>query len=219
ETTRRASLPNLLSSRRNQLIAGAVALLLIVAGVVVATSGGDDAPEATTTTTEATTTTTEATTTTAPAPTAPLTGLPGLFEGRTERPALAVKIDNVEPRSRPQAGINQADVVFEERVEGSVTRLLAVFHSTDAAPIGPVRSARTSDIGIYSALGKPYFAWSGANAGFAQRIRASNIVDVGYDAASSQYYREPGRPGTHNLMMRSSVDVLSIPSEGSGPPP
>ena len=80
-------------------------------------------------------------------PTAPLTGLPVTDAAAVARPALIVKIDNVEPKARPQAGLNQADVVYEERVEGSVTRLLAIFHSTDAGPVGPVRSARTSDIG------------------------------------------------------------------------
>src|SRR3546814_12298891 len=58
-----------------------------------------------------------------------------------------------------------------------VTRLLAVFHSTDAAPAGPVRSARTSDIAIFSPLHRPYFAWSVANPTFASRIRGSNNVE------------------------------------------
>ena len=54
------------------------------------------------------------------------------------RPALAVKIDNVT-RAHPQAGLNQADVVYEELVEGGVTRLVAVFQSTSVDVVGPVR--------------------------------------------------------------------------------
>ena len=106
---------------------------------------------------------------------APLTGLPGNYGDRLDRTALVVKIDNGEPKARPQVGINQADVVYEERVEGSVTRLLAVFHSTDSVPVGPVRSARTSDIAIFTPLNHPYFAWSGANPTFARRIRAATL--------------------------------------------
>jgi hypothetical protein len=189
-------------------------LLVCLALVAAACSGGggDERAETTTSTTEA------ATTTTAPPPLAPLTGLP-IDPVLLGRPAVVVKLDNVEPKARRQAALLQADVVYEERVEGSVTRLLAVFQSEDAAPVGPVRSARTSDIGIFSPLGRPYFAWSGANRIFAQRIRAANVVDVGYDAAPGQYHRDPGRPAPSNLMLRSTVEVRGIPAEGQTAPP
>jgi hypothetical protein len=212
-------IPSFLESPRNRVIAVVVAIVLAAGvGVGLASLSGDEEAAPTTTTT---TTTTEPTTTTteAPAAVAPLTGLPDPGTGHTARPALVVKLDNVEPKARPQAGLNQADVVYEERVEGSVTRLLAVFHSADAAPVGPVRSARSSDIAIFTPLNRPYFAWSGANPTFAGLIRASAVVDVGYDAQSGQYVRERGRPAPSNLMLRSTVDVLSIPVEGSGPPP
>ena len=204
----------MLDSRNQRIAAGAVAGLVVVGGILVALLGGGDAtPSAT-----SVTTTTEPTTT-IPLPVAPLTGLPGEYGDRLGLPALVVKIDNAEPEARPQAGINEADVVYEERVEGSVTRLLAVFHSTDAEPVGPVRSARTSDIGIVSALHRPYFAWSGANATFARRIRAANLVDVGYDARSGDYYREPSRRAPDNLMISSSAALRSPGAEGSTPPP
>jgi len=208
---------SVLDTPKKRIILGAALALILVGGVALTLLGGDEqaAPPETTTTTEAPTTTT----TGVPQPVAPLTGLGGDYLERTKRPALVVKIDNVEPKSRPQAGINEADVVYEERVEGSVTRLLAVFHSTDAAPVGPVRSGRTSDIAIFSALRRPYFAWSGANETFAQRIRASNMVDVGWDAATDQYFRDGGRPGTSNLMIRSTDQIMRLPAERSAPPP
>ena len=206
-------LSTLLDSRRKQVIAGLVAVLVLGGGAFLLTSGGDEQ-----TVIAATTTTTTAPTTTVPQPVAPLTGVAGEFEGRIDRPALVVKIDNGEPKARPQAGLNQADVVYEERVEGSVTRLLAIFHSTDAAPIGPVRSARTSDIAIFTALNKPFFAWSGANGTFAQRIRAAKLTDVGYDARTDEYFRDPGRPAPSNLMLKSSVTIMGLTVEGSGPP-
>ena len=197
---------------RHNLIARPLAVLLSLTAVLAACGGGKDEVEPTTTS-EATTTAP----TTAPI-IAPLTGLP--TDGATAgRPALIVKIDNVEPKARPQAGINQADVVYEERVEGSVTRLLAIFHSSDIAPVGPVRSARTSDIGIFSALNRPYFAWSGANQTFAQRIRSANVNDVGYDRASDFYKRERSRPAPSNLMLKSTADIRALPSEGSSAPP
>jgi len=199
-----------LRNRRTPLV-----LLLCIALVSAACSGGGKKETA------ASTTTTEATTTTVPPPVPvfPLTGLPTDGSANALRPALIVKLDNVEPKARPQAGLIQADVVYEERVEGSVTRLLTIFHSTDAAPVGPVRSARTSDIGIFSSLNRPYFAWSGANTNFAQRIREANVNDVGVDRATAEYTRERGRPAPSNLMLRSTESALALPSEGSSPPP
>ena len=61
-----------------------------------------------------------------------LTGLPGV---NPDRSALAVKIDNVGP-AWPQFGINEADIVFEEQVEGGLSRLAAVFHSTIPETVG-----------------------------------------------------------------------------------
>ncbi|HET9769741.1 MAG TPA: DUF3048 domain-containing protein, partial [Acidimicrobiia bacterium] len=98
----------------------------------------------------------------------PLTGLPMDIK-RSKRPALVVKIDNA-PKARPQVGLNQADVVFEEGVEGGITRFAALFHSEESKPVGPVRSARTTDIKLLSALRHPLFAYSGANATFQRYI-------------------------------------------------
>lgn len=213
-------LAQVLDSRNKRIAAGAVAALILIGGVALAfVAGGSGSPAPTTTTTEAPATTAAPTTTTAPPPpTAPLTGLPA-DPAVIARTALVVKIDNVEPKARPQVGLNQADVVYEERVEGSVTRLLAVFHSTDSAPVGPVRSARTSDLGVLSALHRPFFAWSGANATFAARIRAANLADVGYDAASGHYYRARDRRAPDNLMLSSTAELMALPNEGSAPPP
>ena len=70
--------------------------------------------------------TTTTTTTTAPAPPCPLTGLPAPNGSVPQRPAMAVKIDNY-PAGRPQSGLDKADIVFEEPVEGGITRYAAVF--------------------------------------------------------------------------------------------
>jgi hypothetical protein len=207
-----------LDTMKQRVLVGGAAAFVLVGGVALAFTGGgsaDPPPPTTTTTTEPPTTTTTA----APVPVAPLTGLPGNYGDRLDNPALVVKIDNGEPKARPQVGINEADLVYEERVEGSVTRLLAVFHSTDSVPVGPVRSARTSDIAIFTPLRHPYFAWSGANATFARRIRDAAALDVGYDALSSHYFREPSRSAPSNLMLRSTADITALPNEGASPPP
>ncbi len=212
-------LSTLFAPGRHRIITIAVAAVLVIGGGAIAlTAGGGDEPEPTTTTTTSTTTTVP-TTTTIPPPVAPLTGLPGEDPAALARTALVVKIDNAEPKARPQIGIIQADVVYEERVEGSVTRLLAVFHSWDAAPVGPVRSARTSDLGVLSSLNRPYFAWSGANDFFVERIRSGNLADVGYNAASSHYFRAGDRPAPYNLFLKSTSEMMVLPNDGSSPPP
>lgn len=208
-------MPVWLDSTRNRILIALMGVIVVTGGAALAVTAAGGGP--TTTTTSAPTTTLAPTTTTAP-PIAPLTGLAG-DAALLDRTALVVKIDNVEPKARPQAGVNKADVVFEERVEGSVTRWLAVFHSTDAGPVGPVRSARTSDLGVLLALHRPYFAWSGANDFFAARIRAANLLDVGYDRATSYFYRASDRKAPDNLMLKSTAELMTIPNQGSAPPP
>jgi hypothetical protein len=154
-----------------------------------------------------------------PPPVEPLTGRPHLGDPATlARPALVVKIDNADDGARPQAGLNQADVVYEERVEGSVTRLAAVFHSTDADPVGPIRSFRTTDVNVVADLNVPLLAWSGANDYFAEIARNSPLIDVGFSAARDAYYREGGRRAPHNLMA-STPGLYAYTPEGAMPPP
>lgn len=125
----------------------------------------------------------------------PLLGTPGPVP---ERAALAVKIDDTE-RARPPTGLTRADVVFEEMVEGGLTRLLAVYQSQDPDTVGPVRSARSTDLSILAELGRPLFAWSGANPTFAAAVRGADVIDVGVGAAPQAYRRADDRPAPYNL--------------------
>ncbi len=155
----------------------------------------------------------------APAPVqsaAPLTGLPG-DPRLTNRPVLVVKIDNA-PKARPQVGLNQADVIFEEGVEGGITRFAALFHSKDSQPVGPVRSARSTDINLVTPLNHPLFAYSGANDVFKEYVARAPLVDVGVDAHPDRYHRDGGRPSPNNLFSESPK-LFDLTPEGSRPPP
>ncbi len=190
---------SLIDTTRKRVLAALIALaVLISGGVALASRGGDAeavAPTTTTTTTTLPPTTAAPTTTTKPPPpTYPLTGMPAATLRSLRRAALVVKIDNGQPRARPQIGINQADVVFEERVEGSVTRLLAVFHSQGSIPVGPVRSARTSDIPHRGHATAAALRLVGRQPDLRGGIRAAPLVDVGYDVQSGHYFRERSRP-------------------------
>ena len=144
----------------------------------------------------------------------PLTGLPG---PAPTRPALLVKIDNA-PKARPQAGLNHADLVVEELVEGGITRFFAVFHSQDADPVGPVRSARSTDIAIASALHKPLFAYSGANRVFEEQVHRAPLVDVGAKAAPDRYRRDRGRRAPYNLFSGTPALYQLAPADAVPPP-
>ena len=176
-------------------------------------SATTEPPSAPTTTTAAPTTaapTTAAPTTAAPTttqapelPLQPLTGLPidGTLVTYTPRPAMVVKIDNVQ--AEPQSGLNEADIVFEEIVEGRATRFAAVFNSQDSDPVGPVRSGRTQDINITANLNDPVFVWSGGNAGVTNALQGTGMTLLDQGAPSmhrdSTYHGSP-----HNLFANTS---------------
>ena len=184
-----------------------VTLTAVAALALAACGGGDDEAEPGGTTTSAGPTA---------APTvAPLTGLP-IDPAKGGRPALIVKIDNA-PQARPQTGLNQADVVFEEMVEGSSTRFATVFHSNDADPVGPVRSARTTDLAIASALNRPLFAYAGANAVVERALAGAAIVNVGVGKFPSDFPRQGGRPAPYNQFSSTSKLFAHAPA-GAGPP-
>jgi hypothetical protein len=186
---------------------GAVALVLPFA---LACSGdGTDASEP------------EATTTTAPLPVFPHTGVAAAgADTGGNHPAVVVKIDD-GINSRPQTGLERADVVFEEEVEG-VTRLASVFHSDLPDVVGNVRSARSSDVDIVAPLSKPVFAWSGGNAIVTAQIleaqRDGVLTDASYDIATDAYFRDPARDAPYDLYVRpGSLLELRAP-EGQGAP-
>jgi hypothetical protein len=212
---------------RRSLLAG-LAGLAATPVLAACGGGGDDEDAAPTSTTRRSTTTTDESTTTTEAPPllAPLTGLPWTLDpALVTRPALVVKVSNADGSSashnaRPQAGINEADVVAEILTEGGVTRFACIFHSEDVDPVGPVRSFRTSELDLMPSLGLPLFAYSGANAAFLARLRDSGrVVDVGFDAATSAYRRVDGRARDQSLMAATPGLYAAANGQGSPPPP
>lgn len=203
--------PRLDSRARRGIAVGFLVAAVVALVAVVATGGGDGdrAGSGRTTTVPSTAADVGVSTTTEPAsgPVAPLTGLRLADGADASRPALAVKIDNLDAAREtavPQSGLPRADVVFEEIVEGNITRLVAVYQSQDPGRVGPVRSARTTDVHLLPQLGRTLLAWSGGNAGVVQAVRSSpSLVDVGFDAATDAYDRDAGRRAPHNLYVQA----------------
>ncbi len=133
------------------------------------------------------------------------------------RPALVLKIDN-HNRARPQLGINQADIVWEELVEGGMTRFAAVFHRQSPLFVGPIRSARTGDIDLVSQLNRPLFGASGANSGVLDALSSAPLVNVNARVLSGAYYRESRRSAPHNLFAITSELWAAGGNDGGTPP-
>ncbi|HEY3810305.1 MAG TPA: DUF3048 domain-containing protein [Acidimicrobiales bacterium] len=129
---------------------------------------------------------------------------------------MVVKIDNVDP-ARPQSGVNQADVVYEELVEGGLTRLAAVFQSDYPTLVGPVRSGRLTDPPIVDDLNHPVFAYSGTNAVFLPILRSQPVTAVDDGNHAGAFWRTSLHANPHNLY--SSVVGLAGLSTTHAPPP
>lgn len=190
-------------------------VMSLAIGVTVLSSCGSSPKPASTTATTKTTAKANVTTSTAPQQTYPLTGMPIVAGGpNPTRPALMVKIDNAPP-AWPQSGINNADVVYEEMVEGGLTRYMAVFQSQNASKVGPIRSIRGTDVAL-TAQTTGLIAYSGGIPTFISEVRSTGVVDVGANAASGVYYRDPGRPAPHNLYSSTPSLYGAAGSRGVG---
>jgi Protein of unknown function (DUF3048) N-terminal domain/Protein of unknown function (DUF3048) C-terminal domain len=134
----------------------------------------------------------------APPPACPLTGTPAPNGAIPARPALAIKVENA-PEARPQTGLDRADIVFEEPVEGGLTRFIAVYQCYDANKVGPVRSGRTEDPLVLQQFGSPVMGFAGGANPVKKAIDRSPVIDENYLVASKAYTRDPSRLAPHNL--------------------
>jgi hypothetical protein len=127
---------------------------------------------------------------------------------------LVVKIDDTVS-ARPQIGIDRADVVYIEQVEGGLTRLAAVFSSEIPTLIGPVRSARISDIDILAQYGRVVFAYSGAQGKMLPVISAANLNDFGAQRQSPTIYtRDEARTSPTDMVLRADLLLEKVRSDG-----
>jgi hypothetical protein len=133
-----------------------------------------------------------------PPPACPLTGQPAPGGAIPARPALAIKVENA-PEARPQTGLDKADIVFEEPVEGGLTRFIAVYQCADANRVGPVRSGRLEDPDVLRQFGSPVMGFAGGANPVKKAIDRSSVIDENYLVASQAYTRDSSRPAPHNL--------------------
>jgi hypothetical protein len=143
-----------------------------------------------------------------PPPVSPFTGLPTDLSA----PVLGVKIDNAAV-ARPQRGLEQADLVYVEPVEGGLSRLLAVYQSQIPPVVGPVRSTRASDVELLANFGRPALAFSGAAPSVGALVAGAPVLDVSALARPGDYRRDRSRQMPHNLF--GDANLLR---QGGAPP-
>lgn len=178
--------------RRRALVVSAAALLALTAcGAPVE----PDAPPPVTVTPTA-----EESRTTPPEPEVgaiawPLTGIP--VDEVPARSSLAVKVENTSA-ARPQAGLEDADIVWETVVEFSVPRFIAVFHTNSPEKIGPIRSVRPMDAAIIAPMGG-ILAASGGQGGILRLVRDADSQLLTHDGGNAGFYRSSARSAPHNV--------------------
>lgn len=172
--------------------------IAVTALLASASCSGSDKPKKTPSNTPTPTTSSATTTTPAPKPAAPaknpFTGIGGV----PTTPVISVKIDDTAA-GRPQVGIDKADIVYVEAVEGGLTRLAAIFGTYKPSYVGYVRSTRPSDPDLLLQFGKITAAYSGGAHDSLPRMHRSGLKSWSNDAGAA-YYSRRSHPGDHGYI-------------------
>jgi DUF3048 family protein len=144
----------------------------------------------------------------APSPPAiwPLRGTASPDGNAIHKRPIVIKVAN-DPAARPQSGMSQADLVLEIPVEGGITRYALVFQSQDPAKVGPVRSARQSDLNYLPTL-HAILAHVGASESVTQMIRdaakSGSFVDIDEFQHADAFERVAGKVAPYNAYASGS---------------
>lgn len=141
-----------------------------------------------------------------PVRTSTLTGLPEV----SASPVLIVKLDNTR-NAQPHAGLRDADMVYIEEVEYGITRIAAVFSSKVPNRIGPVRSARITDVELLAQFGSPAFAFSGAQSKLWPVLAESDFIDISPNKGDRGYERDYDRRAPYNYFLDGQVGLERAP--------
>ena len=142
-----------------------------------------------------------------------LTGLPGPEDAQLQ-PIVVVKIEN-DPVVRPQTGLDRADLIFEELVEGGMTRFAVIYQSDLPDEVGPVRSVRHVDVAIAEPMADAFVFSGGARRTmkFVKRKIPTTISVINEGAPGM--YRKPGLYAPHNLFIKLSEMLDSIAAKNT----
>jgi hypothetical protein len=144
----------------------------------------------------------------------PLTGL-----APRKGPVVVIKVDNASTARPFQRGISHAVVVYQELVESGLTRFAAVYDGSWNGEVGPIRSARETDIALLAQYGRITLAFSGANHGVMHTVLAAAHKNMLIDASHENFprlYREgPRRKDSYNFYAKPTTFRMTRPGVGA----
>jgi hypothetical protein len=135
----------------------------------------------------------------------PLTGLEPDDESALDRRVLAVKIEN-SPEARPQMGLAEADVIYEQEAEGGISRFIVLYQCRDADRVGPIRSARPVDPDVLQQYGDPLFVHSGAVDAVIDAVEEAGIEQINCNFEEETCPRDESREAPHDVF--TSTEAL-----------
>jgi len=128
------------------------------------------------------------------------TNLPG-----SSGKVFAVKFDDTND-AHPQQGVESADVVYITQVEAGLTRLMGIYSSNYPEVLGPIRSARISDLSILGEYGRVGFLYSGAQSKMRPVIAESNLINLSAERnPPSIYFNDPSRRSPYSMMVKPNL--------------
>ena len=148
--------------------------------------------------------------------TCPLTGEEAEDAELAARRVLAVKIENA-PEARPQAGLAEADIVWEQEAEGGITRFNVLYQCSDAERIGPIRSARPVDPPVLQQYGDPLFVHAGSVDAVIEDVEAAGIEDINCNFDEDVCPRDEDFEPPHDIF--TSTESLREAGQNNGEPP
>lgn len=147
----------------------------------------------------------------------PLTGLAVDDPAVLRRRPLLVRIGNDAGARTSQAGLNSADVVYEEITEWWVTRFTAIFLSETPQTVAPIRSARLINV----QLGPQYqgaLAHSGGSDGVRWEISQAPVVNLDEYYTPLPYYYRPNEGWQTRLAIDTEAAREYMESQGTEAP-
>ena len=106
-------------------------------------------------------------------------------------------------------------MVYVEQVEGGLSRLMAVYATRLPESVGPVRSARESDLELLRQFDEPLLAFSGAQSKLLPLIDEAPLTPVDPTSEADAFDRDPGRAAPHNLFLRPDRVLEDPPGEAA----
>ncbi|MFD6177773.1 MULTISPECIES: DUF3048 domain-containing protein [unclassified Isoptericola] len=147
----------------------------------------------------------------------PLTGKRTGTKTVPARPAVAVKVEN-STAARPQRGLQAADVVWEQVVEGGISRYVAVYNSSWPGVVGPVRSVRPMDPAIVAPM-HGILAYSGGQPPFIRAVGKAGVQSVTMDSGDPGFWRSGDRYAPHNVYGSVKTFAKQANKSRRKPPP